>query len=108
MLAHLYKRRDKESGGSIWGQSLLFLLVVTPTITFPVGLSFYQPAPELSAWYKKERALKKQGVPSKERPPQPPPNSHYPTKQARALRLLAQFTAHHLTFKGHCITADAL
>src|SRR3989475_1378270 len=29
-LAHLYKLRDKESGGYVWGQSLLFLLVVTP------------------------------------------------------------------------------
>jgi hypothetical protein len=85
--AHLDTLRDKESGGYIWGQSLLFLLVVTPTITFPVGFSFYQPAPELSAWDKKAKALQKQGVPSQERPPQPPPNPHYPTKQALALRL---------------------
>jgi hypothetical protein len=47
--AHLYKLRDKESGGYIWGQSLLLLLVVTPAITLPVGFTFYQPAPELSA-----------------------------------------------------------
>ena len=49
-LAHLYKLRDKESGGYIWGQSLVFLLLVTPTISIPVGVVFYQPAPELSAW----------------------------------------------------------
>jgi hypothetical protein len=60
--------------------------VVTPTITFPVGLSFYQPAPELSAWEKTEKALKKHGVPAKERPPQPPPHPPYPTKHALALR----------------------
>jgi hypothetical protein len=30
-LAQLYKLRDKESGGSLWGQSLVFLLFVTPT-----------------------------------------------------------------------------
>jgi hypothetical protein len=107
-LAHLDKLRDKESGGYIWGQRRLFLRVVTPTITCPVDFSFEQPAPELSAWYKPEQALKKQGVPAKERPPQPPPNPHYPTKQALALRLLAPFTAHHPTFKVHCITADAL
>ena len=35
-LAHLYKLRDKESGGYIWGQSLIFLLLVTPTITIPI------------------------------------------------------------------------
>ena len=44
-LAHLYKLRDKESGGYVWGQSLVFLLVVTPAITLPVGFTFYQPAP---------------------------------------------------------------
>jgi len=48
-LAHLYTLRDKESGGYIWGQSLVFLLFVTPTISIPVGFAFYQPAPELSA-----------------------------------------------------------
>jgi hypothetical protein len=48
-LAYLYKLRDKESGGDVWGQSLGFLLVVTPDLTLPVGFSFYQPAPELSA-----------------------------------------------------------
>jgi hypothetical protein len=57
-LAHLYKLRDKESGGYVWGQSLLFLLVVTPAITIPAGFTFYQPAPELSAWYKKMKTLK--------------------------------------------------
>ena len=107
-LAHLYKLRDKERGGYVWGQSLLFLLVVTPVITLPVGFTFYQPAPELSAWYKKDKALKKQGVPAKQRPPQPPPNPHYPTKQVLALRLLAHFHAQHPTFRVQCITADAL
>jgi hypothetical protein len=107
-LAHLSKLRDKESGGYVWGQSLLFLLVVTPAITLPVGFTFYQPAPELSAWYKQDKALKKQGVPPKQRPPQPPPNQHYPTKQALALRLLAHFHAQHPTFRVHGITAEAL
>jgi len=36
-LAHLYTLRDKESGGSVWGQSLVFLVLVTPKITLPVG-----------------------------------------------------------------------
>jgi hypothetical protein len=107
-LAHLYKLRDKESGGYVWGQSLVFLLVVTPDITLPVGFAFYQPAPELSAWYKQEKALKKQEVPTQQRPPKPPPNPYYPTKQELALRLLAQFNAEHPTFRVHCITADAL
>ena len=49
-LAHLYKLRDKERGGYLWGQSLVFLLLVPPTISIPVGFVFSQPAPELSAW----------------------------------------------------------
>jgi len=107
-LAHLYKLRDKDSGGYIWGQSLVFLVLVTPQITLPVGFAFYQPAPELSAWYKQDKVLKKQGVPKKQRPSQPPANPLYPTKQALALSLLAQFKTQHPAFKVNCITADAL
>src|ERR687891_591462 len=91
-LAYLYKLRDKESGGYVWGQSLVFLLLVTPKISIPVGFVFYQPAPELSAWYKQEKALKKQGV----------------TKQQLALRLLEAFKTHHPDIRVHCIAADAL
>ena len=54
-LAHLYKLRDKESGGYRWGQSLVFLVLVTPKISLPVGFVFYQPAPEFSAWYQQAR-----------------------------------------------------
>src|SRR4029077_20357978 len=35
-LAHLYKLRDKESGGSVWGHSLVCLVLVTPDLTLPV------------------------------------------------------------------------
>jgi hypothetical protein len=107
-LAYLYKLRDKESGGYVWGQSLVFLLLVTPKISIPVGFVFYQPAPELSAWYKQEKALKKQGVPKKQRPPKPAPNPEYPTKQQLALRLLEAFKTHHPDLRVHCIAADAL
>src|SRR5262249_32118415 len=107
-LAYLYKLRDKESGGYLWGQSLVFLLLVTPTISIPVGFAFYQPAPEFSAWYKKEKALKKQGVAKPQRPSKPPANPAYPTKQHLALRLLERFHAQHPTLRVHCILADAL
>ncbi len=49
-LAYLYKLRDKASGGYLWGQSLVLLVLVPPTISLPGGVVFYQPAPELSAW----------------------------------------------------------
>jgi hypothetical protein len=41
-LASLYTLRDKESGGSLWGQSLVFLVLVTPKISIPVGVVFYR------------------------------------------------------------------
>ena len=107
-LAHLYKLRDKARGGYVWGQSLGFLVLVTAKISIPVGFAFYQPAPELSAWYKKEKALKQQGVPKQQRPSKPAPNPAYPPKEQLALRLLAAFKAHHPHIRVHCIMADAL
>src|SRR5206468_3630218 len=50
--ADLSTLRDQESGGELWGQSLVFLVLVTPKISIPVGVVFYQPAPERSAWDK--------------------------------------------------------
>jgi hypothetical protein len=48
--AHLDTRRDQARGGDGWGQRLVCLLVVTPDLSRPVGLSCAPPAPELSAW----------------------------------------------------------
>jgi hypothetical protein len=107
-LAYLYKLRDKESGGYLWGQSLVFLVLVTPKISMPVGVVFSQPAPELSAWYRTDKALKKQGVPTKQRPRKPAPNPHYPTKEQLALRLLETFKAQHPEVRIHAVMADAL
>lgn len=107
-LAYLYKLRDKTSGGYRWGQSLVFLVLVTPKISLPVGVVFYQPAPELSAWYKTDKSLKKQGVPPKQRPCKPAPNPQYPTKEQLALRLLASFKTHHPDVRIHAVMADAL
>ena len=107
-LAYLYKLRDKESGGYVWGQSLVFLLLVTPKISMPVGFVFYQPDPKLSAWYRREKALKKQQVPKAQRPPKAAPNPDYPTQPQLALSLLADFEANHPDSRVHCITVDAL
>ena len=107
-LAYLYKLRDKESGGYLWGQSLVFLVLVTPKISLPVGVVFYQPAPELSVWYKTAKALKKRGVPPTQRPRKPAPNPQYPTKEQLALRLLASFKAQHGAVRIHAVMADAL
>ena len=107
-LAYLYKLRDKESGGYLWGQSLVFLVLVTPKISLPVGVVFYQPAPELSAWYKTNKVLQKHGVPAKQRPRKPAPNPQYPPKEPLALRLLASFKAQQPEVRIHAVMADAL
>lgn len=107
-LAYMHKLKDKTSGGFLMGQTLVFLLLVTERITIPVGFAFYVPDPVLSAWHTQDKALRKQGVAKRQRPAKPPRNEAYPTKQALALRLLAQFRHHHphLTIKG--VLADAL
>jgi hypothetical protein len=44
-LAHLYKLHDKESGGYVWGQSLVFLLVVHLPSPSPSALPSISPLP---------------------------------------------------------------
>ena len=107
-IAYVHKLKDKASGGFIQGQCLVFLVLVTPQITFPVGFAFYMPDPALTAWYKEEKRLKKQGVPALQRPPKPPKNEAYPTKGELALGLLRSFRSHHPTVHIKNVNADAL
>jgi hypothetical protein len=72
-----------------------------------VGVVFYQPAPELSAWYRTDKALRKQGVPTTQRPRKPAPNPHYPTKEQLALHLLETFKAQQPDVRMHAVMADA-
>lgn len=86
-----YKIKDKKSGGFINGQSVVLILLVTRQISIPVGVEFYMPDPELTAWNREEKRLKKQGVPKKKRPAKPCKNPNYPTIPEIALRLLEEF-----------------
>ena len=105
---HTHKLKDKASGGFVMGQGLVFMVLVTPTITLPVGIEFYMPDPEYSAWKKSDNKLKKKGVPAGQRPPKPAKNDAFPKKVEIAIRLVEQF---HACFPGigvKCIIADAL
>jgi hypothetical protein len=82
-IAYVHKLKDKTSGGYIQGQCLIFLVLITPKLTIPVGFAFYQPDPVLSAWTKEEKRLKKAGVPARQRPPKPSRDQHYPSKTER-------------------------
>jgi hypothetical protein len=104
----VYKQKHKKSGGYVNGQTVVLLLLVTDSITIPVGFKFYMPAPELSAWHKEEKRLIKKGVSKRERPAKPKPNFEYPKKTELALILLEEFKTYHpdIVIKG--ILADAL
>jgi len=52
--------------------------------------------------------LKRQGVPKRLRPPQPPRQPAYPSKAELALKLLAQFRQSHPMVKVKAVLADAL
>jgi hypothetical protein len=107
-ISHVHKLKDKVTGGFLMGQCIVFLVLVTPKITIPVGFKFYLPDPAMTEWNKKNKALKKLGIPAKLRPPKPPKNEKYPTKQELALSLLEQFRQDHPEIRIRCIIADAL
>jgi len=94
-IAWVHKLKDRASGGFIMGQSIIFLVLITPRFNIPVGFAFYMPDPDLSAWYKQNANLKEQRVPKRERPPKPANNPNYPTKQDIALKLLEEFRSCH-------------
>jgi hypothetical protein len=103
-----HKQKHKASGGYVNGQTVVLLLLVTPSVTFPVGFAFYMPDPVLTAWAKEDKRLKKEGVAKKDRPVQPERDSLYPTKAQLALRLLQEFKDAHGAIKINAVLADAL
>ena len=100
-----HKQKHKASGGYVNGQTVVLLLLVTPTVTFPVGFAFYRPDPVLAAWAKEDKRLNKQGVAKKERPVQPERDSAYPTKTQLALQLLQAFKDAHGDIKINAVLA---
>jgi len=104
----VHKQKHKASGGYVNGQTVVLLLLVTQSITFPVGFAFYMPNPALTARTKEDKRLKKEGVAKKERPAKPERNSLYPTKTQLALRLLQAFKDNHDAIKIKAVLADAL
>lgn len=85
-LASLSQLREQARGGSLWGPSLVCLVLVPPTISLPVGVVFSPPAPELSVWDTTAKRLKQQGGPPPQRPRQPAPHPPSPPKAHLALR----------------------
>ena len=107
-IPNAHKIKDKTTGGYINGQELIFLLLVTDKVTFPVGFCFYTPDPAIREWKKNNDKLKRQGVAKKERPKRPEPNPDYPTKQALTLQMIKNFVNAFPEIKIIAVLADAL
>ena len=105
---HVHKQKHKASGGYINGQTVVLLLLVTESVSFPVGFAFYMPDPLLTKWHKEDKNLKKSGMVKKDRPDKPQRNPLYPTKVQIALQLLQEFKKNHEQIKVTTILADAL
>jgi hypothetical protein len=104
----VHKIKDKLTGGFCMGQGIVFLGLVTPKLTIPIGFAFHIPDPEYSKWYKENKALKKAGVPKAKRPLEPQKSEKYPTIPMIANELLKVFVERHPHIKIEAITADAL
>jgi len=102
-----HKVFDKNTGGYFNGQCLVFLVRVTPKLTVPVGFRFHEPAPELSAWRREDRRLKRAGVRKADRPAAPAPDPAYPGKAEQALDLIGAFRRHHPGIAVKAVLADA-
>ncbi len=105
---HVHKQKHKASGGYVNGQTVVLLLLVTESVSFPVGFAFYMPDPVLTEWNKEDKRLKKAGVVKKKRPDEPQRSPLYPTKIQIALQLLREFKRNHGEVKITAILADAL
>ncbi len=103
-----HKQKHKASGGYVNGQTVVLLLLVTQSVSIPVGFSFYMPDLALKAWDKEDKRLKKQGIAKKDRPARPERDSLCPTKTQIGLHLLQEFKDNHADIKINCILADAL
>jgi hypothetical protein len=108
-IAGAHKIKDKATGGYLNGQELVFMILITDRVTFPVSFRFYTPDPSISAWNKENKKLKENGVPAKQRPKPPAPDhEHYPTKSALALAMLREFVDAFPAIKIKGVLADAL
>ena len=104
----VHKQHHKASGGYVNGQTVVLLLLVTDSITIPIGFKFYMPDPVISEWQKEEEKLKKKKIAKHDRPSQPPFNPEFPKKIQLALLLLEEFRKYHPDIIIKCVLADAL
>ena len=104
-----HKVKDKATGGYFNGQELVFMVLISDLVTIPIGFRFYVPDPELSAWRKQNKMLKRRGMSASQRPKSPKPNHQdFPRKQTLALSMLQEFVDAFPDFNIKGVLADAL
>ena len=97
----------KGTGGFHLAQNIVFLVLVTPEISIPVGAEFYRPDPVLREWNKNDKKLIKQGVKKKDRPSKPKRQSDYPNRATLAGSLIEQFQIDYPELSVKAILADS-
>jgi hypothetical protein len=103
-----HKVYDKKTGGYFNGQTLVFLVLVTPTVTVPVGFRFFCPDPKQVAWRQEDIRLKRLTTPKAQRPARPALDPAYPGKAQLALELIQAFRRAHPQVRVKAVLADAL
>ena len=102
-----HKIFDKKTGGYYNGQCLVFLVLVTKTVTIPIGFRFYRPDPKYQAWKKEDKRLAKAGVKASQRPKAPKPDPEYLSKNELALALIDDFHQNHPEITVTALLGDA-
>jgi hypothetical protein len=102
----VHKTVLKGTGGFHFAQNIVFLILVTPTISIPVGFEFYRPDPEVKKWKNRDAQLRSQGMKKKDRPKRPSANPDFPSREEIACTLAKEFHLHFPNIKVKAITAD--
>jgi hypothetical protein len=103
-----HKVFDKKTGGHFNGQTLVFLVLVTPKLTVPVGFRFHRPDPKHVEWQKEDKRLRRAGVKKAGRPAVPAPGPAHPGKAEQVLELVGEFRRQHPQITVKAVVADAL
>ena len=53
-----HKVYDKTTDNYFNDQELVFMVLISVLVTFPIGFQFYVPDPALSAWQREDKKLK--------------------------------------------------
>lgn len=102
----VHKTVLKGTGGFHFAQNVVFLILVTPTISIPVGFEFYRPDPEVKKWKNRDAQLRSQGMKKKDRPKRPSANPDFPSREEIACTLAKEFHLQFPNIKVKAITAD--